>query len=76
MSSKYISADHELPYEFDLLWDVKTTEQVISIANFEADCSDASPYDLVELYISHNLKMPKELEKFNVPKKVCTLCGK
>lgn len=55
---------HELPYIFDLLWDVKTYEQVERIAKFEADCSDADPYDLVELFQKENLEIPKCLKGF------------
>ena len=55
---------HELPYVFDLLWDVKTYEQVERIAKFEADCSDADPYDLVELFQKENLEIPECLKGF------------
>ena len=50
---------HELPYVFDLLYDVKTYEQVRRIANYEADCSDASPQDLVDLFIEEGMVVPE-----------------
>ena len=53
-----------LPYVFDLIWDVKTMAQVEVIANLEADCSDASPYDLYELFESEGMDIPKCLEGF------------
>ena len=68
---------NELPYMFDLLWDVKTYEQFERIAKFEGDCSDATPSDLVELFQQENLEMPECLKGFvqkddtnNVVKKV------
>lgn len=55
---------NKLPYIFDLLWDVKTYEQVERIAKFEATCSDANPYDLVELFQQENLEIPECLKGF------------
>ena len=55
---------NELPYIFDLLWDVKTYEQVERIAKFEGDCSDATPCDLVELFQQENLEIPECLKAF------------
>jgi len=59
----------ELPYEFDLLYDVKMMYEVESIANGEPSCSDASPEDLVELFIAHKLEMPECLKQFVGKKK-------
>ena len=56
--------EYELPYVFDLLWDVKTYEQVERIAKFEPDCSDAEPEDLVELFQQENLELPECLKSF------------
>ena len=54
----------ELPYVFDLLWDVKTYEQVERIANHEGDCSEAEPEDLVELFQQENLEIPECLASY------------
>jgi len=56
--------DRNLPYSFDLLWDVKTMGQVERIAKFEADCSDADPYDLYELFESEGMEIPECLKGF------------
>lgn len=56
---------HELPYMFDLLWDVKTYEQVERIANHRGDCSDASPADLVELFQQEDLALPECLLRYS-----------
>lgn len=46
----------ELPYDFDLLYDIKTLYEVGMIAKGEPHCSNASPEDLVELF--QKLEMP------------------
>jgi hypothetical protein len=56
--------EHELPYVFDLLWDVKSYEQVERIAKYEGDCSDASPEDLVELFQQEGMDIPECLADF------------
>ena len=55
----------ELPYVFDLLFDVKTLEQVERIAKYEGDCSDATPEELRSLFISEGLDLPECLEGVN-----------
>jgi hypothetical protein len=52
----------ELPYDFDLHYDVKTMEQVERIAKGEADCSDATPEDLIALFLLHDLPVPACLD--------------
>lgn len=59
-----MSESRELPYDFDLLWDVKTMEQVERIANYEGDCSEATPEDLVVLFGQCDLPVPECLESF------------
>jgi hypothetical protein len=54
----------KLPPIFDLLWEVKTMEQVETIAKGEADCSDAGPHDLYDLFQSQGMDIPNCLEKF------------
>jgi hypothetical protein len=49
----------ELPYDFDLLYDIKMMHQVEAIAKGEASHSDASPEDLVELFEELNMKLPE-----------------
>lgn len=56
--------NRELPYVFDLLWDVKTYEQVERIAKYEGDCSEATPEDLVELFQQENIPLPECLIAF------------
>ena len=56
--------ERELPYDFDLLYDVKTYEQIERIANYEGDCSEASPEDLVDLFQQLKMKVPKCLASF------------
>jgi len=55
----------ELPSVFDLLWDVKTMEQVERISRFEGDCSAASPEDLVELFLQEGMAVPDCLSGFS-----------
>jgi len=52
---------NELPYIFDLYWDVKTYEQVDIIARGEPDCSEATPGDLKKLFIDEGMEVPKSL---------------
>ena len=53
----------ELPYEFDLLYDIKMMHQVEAIAKGDPSCSDASPEELVELFIAHKLPIPDCLKE-------------
>lgn len=59
--ARYVVGDdkRELPYEFDLLWDVKSYAQVERIAKYLGDCSDATPEDLIELFQLHEMKVPE-----------------
>lgn len=52
----------ELPYDFDLLWDIKTLDQIERIAKGIPTHSDAIPSDLVKLYKQLNMAIPKCLE--------------
>lgn len=54
----------ELPYIFDLLYDVKDYEQVDRIARGEPDCSDADPQDLVALFKQEGLALPPSLKQY------------
>lgn len=56
----------DLPYAFDLHWDVKDLEQVERIAAGKPDCSDADPEDLLALFIDLALEVPACLEKFKL----------
>ena len=59
----------DLPYVFDLLYDVKTMEQVGRIARYEGDCSDATPLDLYELFMQQGMPVPDCLSDCN--RKIC-----
>lgn len=48
----------ELPYTFDLFYDIKTMDDVKKIAYGEPHCSDATPEDLVTLFIDLGLPVP------------------
>ena len=52
-----------LPYIFDLMYDVKDLEQVSRIANGAPDSSDATPTDLLALFISEGLEIPSCLSE-------------
>ena len=54
----------ELPYDFDLLYDVKSYAQIESIANYKWDCSDATPEELVLLFQQLELEIPSCLIRF------------
>ena len=69
-----MATEYELPYVFDLLWDVKTYEQVERIAKFEADCSGAEPEDLVELFQQENLEIPECLKSFAPVQTIWVCC--
>jgi hypothetical protein len=51
-------SERNLPYEFDLHWDLKTMDDVEKIAKGEAHHSDATIKDLIDLF---------ELMKMSVP---------
>lgn len=53
-----ISMKNELPYDFDLHWDVKTFEDVEMIAKAEGHCSDATGDDLVDLFELLEMEVP------------------
>ena len=56
----------ELPYDFDLLHDIKMMYQVEAIAKGEPSCSDATPEDLLELFIAHQLPIPACLQNIKI----------
>jgi hypothetical protein len=55
-----IDESHELPYEFDLLYDIKTMDDVEAIAKgLPHHSSDiVSPYELADLFIELGLELP------------------
>ena len=53
-----------LPYDFDLHWDVKDMEQVERIAKEEPDCSDADGYDLYNMFVALEMVVPQCLASF------------
>lgn len=57
----------ELPYEFDLLHDIKMMYEVEVIAKEEPSHSDATPEELVDLFREHMIPLPACLASF-VPK--------
>ena len=48
----------ELPYEFDLLYDIKMMYEIEAVAKGEPSQSDATPENLVDLFIAHKLPIP------------------
>ena len=48
----------KLPYEFDLLYDIKTLEQAYRVMKELPDCSDADPEDVYELLVKYDLPVP------------------
>jgi len=54
----------ELPYEFDLLYDIKTWEQLRKVMRGEPDCSDATPMQVYWLLIEYNLPVPVGFSPF------------
>jgi len=59
-----MTKNNSLPYEFDLLFDIKTYDEVDLVANYQHSASDASPEDLVELFQKHDLPIPDSLKSF------------
>ncbi len=53
---------YELPYDFDLLYDIKHMYEVEAIANGGAHASDATPEDLVKLFDDNKLEVPECLK--------------
>jgi len=51
--------NNDLPYDFDLLYDVKDYEDVEAIARGSAHCSSASAQDLVDLFHSMDMEIPE-----------------
>ena len=49
----------KLPYKFDLLYDVKSVEELHSILNGEPHCTDANDWELCELAKKHNIALPE-----------------
>jgi hypothetical protein len=56
--------NRNLPYSFDLLYDVKTMKDVEMIASEQAHHSDATPEELVSLFIEEELPTPECLSSF------------
>jgi len=49
----------KLPHEFDLLWDVKSVEELHSILLGEPHCTDANEWELCILAEKYNIPLPK-----------------
>lgn len=49
----------KLPYEFDLLYDVKSVEELHSILLGEPHCTDAQDWELCELAEKFNIPLPE-----------------
>jgi len=58
----------ELPYTFDLHYDIKMMWEIETIAKGEPHCSDASPEDLVELFIEMDMEIPECLSGVKLSK--------
>jgi hypothetical protein len=54
--------NNKLPYAFDLLYDIKTMEEVESIARGEPHKSNVRPESLVTLFLELGLEVPSCLE--------------
>ena len=52
----------ELPYDFDLLYDIKHMSEIENIASGGAHASNATPEDLVNLFVSNKLDVPQCLK--------------
>jgi hypothetical protein len=50
----------KLPYEFDLLWDIKTFEQLHDILNGGMHCTHVDESDLVELMQEMDIPLPED----------------
>ncbi len=55
----------ELPYEFDLMYDIKMMYEVEAVAKGYATGSDATPEELVSLFEKHNIPIPACLVTFS-----------
>ncbi len=53
----------KLPYEFDLLHDIKTVEELHRVLNGEPHCTDAKPWELEELCEQFSIPLPEGYSK-------------
>jgi len=53
---------NKLPYDFDLLYDVKTYQDVEDVALGQPTRCEGTPEDLVRLFLVHEMEVPKSLE--------------
>lgn len=53
-----MSSYTKLPYEFDLLYDVKSVEELHSILEGEPHCTDGQDWELCELAEKYNIPLP------------------
>tara|TARA_Y100001960_G_scaffold333950_1_gene442673 strand:+ start:173 stop:472 length:300 start_codon:yes stop_codon:yes gene_type:complete len=58
-----MSKEKRLPHDFDLHYDIKYMKEVEAVANDEPHASDATPEDLVELFIAHKMEIPECLRE-------------
>lgn len=63
-----MAQNRELPYEFDLFFDIKTMQEVEDIATGKPHSSDAEPEELLDLFIKYNLDIPDCLKNFKSKK--------
>lgn len=56
----------ELPYDFDLYYDIKTMEEVERVFNYEPSSSSASPYDLVRLFKDLGMPLPSFVDRATI----------
>jgi hypothetical protein len=61
-----------VPYEFDLLYDIKEYYEIEMVLKGEPHCSDASPHELEELMEAHGIPFPSwyERTKYQHPKEI------
>jgi hypothetical protein len=63
-----MSKDRELPYEFDLIFDLKNMSEVESIAKGDYSHNRATPEKLIELFIDLKLDIPECLQEIHKSK--------
>lgn len=58
-----MSKEKHLPPDFDLHYDIKYMREVEAVANDEPHASEATPEDLVELFIANKMEIPECLRE-------------
>jgi hypothetical protein len=51
-----------LPYEFDLMWDIKTVEELYDILKGEPHCTDFDAWELVETMQKYYIPLPNDYD--------------